>query len=385
MIVDTVTIKGNPVNIHTYLIHRAGKDYTYFRARLNKGDGTFIAVQGKTLEEIRNKIYYQYNVHAFVPSFHNLDITIGEALPQWINQRYGGGRQSTYVRNESAIRLHVIPNIANIKVQALTSGDVQSLMDRLSQKMSASNVHTICSLLRLFLQEYVDRHEIPYNPCDHVRLPVISYTEIVPLTKEEVARLLKGLDETGFRDLFALALLTAMRIGEIRGLTWDCIDFAHRTIEIKQEIITGTCILVPYVKNNNPQKVAFPQEVFDVLLESKRIQDRQKKVYGDAFSNPDNLVFTRDDGRPIPYKKIRNEFKKVVTNMDRADTRIHDLRHTMLSYIWDNTHDIEMVMLISRHKDPLSARTYIHPMQKTREEAAMLISNVAKELNVTAN
>lgn len=382
MIADKVIIHGKTINIHTYPRTIGGVQYMYYRARLPKGNGDYLSIQATSIEEVKNQIYFQYNVHAFTPGYNCLDTTIGEALPVWIDIKYSGGRPGTYIRNKSEAKNHILPHLAKIKVRELKQADVQQSMDYLSQILAPSTVHSICSLLRMFMQDYVDRHEIPYNPVMNIRLPVIVTEEIIPLTPDETKTLLEGLEEIGFRPLFAFTLLTAMRIGEVRGLTWDCVDFVRQTISIKQQMIREALVIVPYVKNNNPKTVHFPKVVFDILREVKLTQERRKKDVGEKWSNQENLVFTDETGTGFRYNKLLRAFKSVAVNMGRPNTRIHDLRHTMLSYIWENTHDIEDVLLVSRHKNPLSASVYLHPTRKTQEEAALLISQVATQLNV---
>ena len=164
MIADKVIIHGKSINIHTYPRTIGGVQYMYYRARLPKGNGDYLPIQATSIEEVKNQIYFQYNVHAFTPGYNSLDITIGDALPVWIDVKYSGGRPGTYIRNKGQMKNHILPHLAKVKVRELKQADVQQSMDFLSRKLAPSTVHSICSLLCMFMQDYVDRHEIPYNP-----------------------------------------------------------------------------------------------------------------------------------------------------------------------------------------------------------------------------
>ena len=387
MVVDSIVYEGKTINIHTYPRTINGVSYMYYRARINTGATTPQTIHGKTIQECKNQIYHALNIHTFIPGYNNLDITIGEAFPIWLQMRYGNGRPSTLTTFKHEMK-HILNSLADFKVQKTNQADIQSFADSLSCEpnlLSPSTVHSIISLLRVFFQEYVDRNEIPFNPCDHVRLPVIVTVEVVPLTPNEIEILLYKLSKTGFRDLFALALLTGLRINEVRGLTWDKIDFEHKTILIDQQMLMNTTMLVHYIKNSNPRTRSFPQEVFDLLLETKHIQELQKSQAGSRWSNPDNLVFTTDNGNALTYSRLYRTFKSVVRSMEREKTRIHDLRHTILSYIWEETHDIDQVLEISNHKHRLSAKYYLHPTEKTQNEASEIVSKVARRLNITVS
>jgi integrase len=278
---------------------------------------------------------------------------------------------------------HIIEYTGQKRIQNLSPEDVQSFADHLSSiSLSGVYIHAAISLLKRFLQEYVDRGEIPYNPCLHVQMPTIDTPEASPFTKKDIQIILDNLSGTKYKNAIKLSLLTAMRIGEVLGLTWDKVDFANKTITIDQQIHHGSSEILPYVKNHNPKTVHYPQEVFDLLSEVKQQQDSLARFAGELWDNPSNLIFTTEFGKPIPHPSILEAFKKAAEPTGRKSRRIHDLRHTTLSYIWEDTHDIDKVMQVSRHKNRLSARVYIHPTEKTQEEAAALISSVAKKLNI---
>ena len=310
MIVDTVIYKGNNINIHSYTKQAKGTVYTYYRARLIVEKGKTISIQGNTIEECKNKIYYAINIHAFVPGYNNLEITIGEAMPAWLKMRYANGRPSTYIRYKATMK-HIIEYTGQKRIQNLSPEDVQSFADHLSSiSLSGVYIHAAISLLKRFLQEYVDRGEIPYNPCLHVQMPTIDTPEASPFTKKDIQIILDNLSGTKYKNAIKLSLLTAMRIGEVLGLTWDKVDFANKTITIDQQIHHGSSEILPYVKNHNPKTVHYPQEVFDLLSEVKQQQDSLARFAGELWDNPSNLIFTTEFGKPIPHPSILEAFKK---------------------------------------------------------------------------
>ncbi len=72
------------------------------------------------------------------------------------------------------------------------------------------------------------------NPCKRIKLG--SGGEIFnrrALTPDEARSLIAALDEP-LRLIVETALFTGLRISELRGLTWDAIDYAGRTITVKQ-------------------------------------------------------------------------------------------------------------------------------------------------------
>lgn len=55
----------------------------------------------------------------------------------------------------------------------------------------------------------------------------------MPLDAPEQKRLFIALKGNPFEALFLTAVFTGMRVGEIIGLTWDCVDFEHGVIHIE--------------------------------------------------------------------------------------------------------------------------------------------------------
>ena len=72
------------------------------------------------------------------------------------------------------------------------------------------------------------------NPCKRIKLgPGGEIFNRRALTPDEARSLIAALDEP-LRLIVETALFTGLRISELRGLTWDAIDYAGRTITVKQ-------------------------------------------------------------------------------------------------------------------------------------------------------
>lgn len=121
---------------------------------------------------------------------------------------------------------------------------------------------------------------------------------------------------------FMLAIETAMRIGEIRSLTWDDIDFEKRTA------------FLPVTKNGDSRTVPLSPKALDLL--------RQLPV-GDKY------VFQR--------RSIKNCFWNVVRMTDIKDLHFHDSRHEAITRLSKKV-DVLALARIVGHKRVNQLMTY---------------------------
>jgi integrase len=130
--------------------------------------------------------------------------------------------------------------------------------------------------------------------------------------------------------LVRLALATAMRQGELVGLTWSQVRFAERTI------------LLIDTKNGEPRTVPLSTQASQAL-------------YSILKPNVDK-VFPVNTGRAISHA-----FVKACKRAGIVELRFHDLRHEATSRFFENTNlrDVEIAS-ITGHKTMDMLKRYAH-------------------------
>lgn len=78
---------------------------------------------------------------------------------------------------------------------------------------------------------------IPKNPTAACVIPRVVAKEIKPLDVPDQKKLFSVLKESRYCSLFIVDIFTGMRVGEIIGLTWDCVDFDNGLIHIEKQIV----------------------------------------------------------------------------------------------------------------------------------------------------
>lgn len=142
--------------------------------------------------------------------------------------------------------------------------------------------------------------------------------------------------------IVSLALITAMRFGEIAGLKWGDIDFEQGTITL--------------LRTKNGDRRVIP------LTEASAAIFRACPTFGDE---KEALVFRSHRNTLTPKKvSIREAFENALKRAGIENCRFHDLRHTAASYMAMSGATQGELMAILGHRSPGMTRRYAHYSQK---------------------
>ena len=148
-----------------------------------------------------------------------------------------------------------------------------------------------------------------------------------------------------------VAYLTGMRRGEIIELEWDRVNLSEGHVDLTPDV----------TKTDEPRRIYFNsiKELKDVFIEA----DRKKKA-------GQNLVFTKQDGSPVPKWYIQRLFKKGCLKAEVYPYRLHDLRHTFNTNMTKAGVDRVVIMKLTGHKTYEMFLRYSH-LDKEQGEGAM--------------
>lgn len=102
-----------------------------------------------------------------------------------------------------------------------------------------------------------------------------------------------------------------MRIGELLGLQWDCVDFEKGTLLVNKQLLPlkGGYQLGP-TKNGTPHQLVPAQQVMKLLKVQQIKQAEQQLAMGELWYNPSNLVFTNEVGAHLAHVSVSKSFKR---------------------------------------------------------------------------
>jgi len=152
-----------------------------------------------------------------------------------------------------------------------------------------------------------------------------------------------------FSSVFAFALATGMRRGEILALRWDNIDWSNRVA------------FLPLTKNGESRRVPLSSAAINTLTQ---LQNAHQWTPESLTEGSYSLVF------PISANAVRLAWERAKKRAGIDNLHFHDLRHEAISSFFEMGLSVPEVALISGHKD---ARMLFRYTQLRAE-------NVAKKL-----
>jgi integrase len=308
--------------------------------------------------------------------------TLGDLIHWWLDH-YSKGSPS-HARNVATLEKNVLAaDIATVPLDDLTSGQIETFLQSRSDCLAPQSLN---HLRRFILTAFNCAKragkwdgENPATDVPRRRIPkrMPSY-----LSADEVPRVLEAL-EPRFRPLFAAAVYTGLRKGELLGLRKRDVDFHAGLIHVCRSHANDTTKgghadaipiaseLVPYLREafaRSPSDLVFPNakgalQRADIKLEGvlRRAMARAGIVEGykhvcraKGCKHVEHALDARERRCPVHNHRLWPKAKV-------RPTRFHDLRHTTASLLMMAGANPAAVQRILRHRDPrITTEVYGH-------------------------
>src|SRR5690606_28019156 len=205
--------------------------------------------------------------------------------------------------------------------------DIQRYMaEKKKAGLSNTTVRYHYRILRRALDLAKANGYLSENPAEGAVPPQRMEPDLQVWSAEQAAEFLWNIRGHWSYSLFATALLTGMRRGELVGLKWSAVDFAGRRLWVNQTVVYdgNKPIIQPMPKTKQGRRsVAIGPGLVQILKDHREEQIR-KKVY-----TPDGWVWPNRYGGPIdPHNLSGKVFPALVEKAGLPRIRFHDLRHT---------------------------------------------------------
>jgi len=167
------------------------------------------------------------------------------------------------------------------------------------------------------------------NPVKSIRMPSPPAGRDRRLQPGELEKLLESVSEE-MNQVIRFALETAMRRGELAGMTWEMVDLKKRTVTL------------PETKNGQKRIVPLSSVAATILK--------------------DRLSTRRIDGKVwnIGLDAISQDFAKACQKAGLSDLHFHDLRHEATSRFFEKGFNPMEVSAITGHKTLQMLKRYTH-------------------------
>lgn len=293
-------------------------------------------------------------------------LTVSQFIDRWFEDVAKPGlRPSTILAHDSIIRNHIKPEIGDNRLSELTPLQLQTLCSqKLKSGLSNRTVKYIRTIIHQALDKALEWGLVVRNVADAVKTPAPEKKPVVPLTKEQVWKLLDILQEDRLFPLYVVFLGCGLRRGEALALTWDCIDFDEGTLHVKKtiQLLTGQGLVVGEPKSESSRRaVAMPDFVLETL--STHYESRNPEA---------EFVFVTSNGTPFIPRNIVRHFKATLKKAGLPQSiRINDLRHFFVSWLLSkNTPPKDVQAIVGHAQFSTTVDIYGHMMPEANKDAA---------------
>ena len=339
-------------------------------------------VLGRTQAEVKSKLSVAIAESQQLDVSRSGEYTVAEWLRLWFELYAKPSiRPSTAGYYKRGIEQYTVPRIGAIKLNKLTSREIQNLYKDLLESgrtrkpqrkkkpgLSGSTVRGVHTMLHSALDRAVKERLLIRNPADGCVVPKAQHQEMKTLRPEDLKAYLDAAERRGALAMFYLELVSGIRKGELVALQWTDLGVEQRTISVSKQATKdadNNLVVARPKTENSIRQISIPQEAVELL-----IQEHAKHP-----DNPWLFPSSRTGGMYHP-DSVATLHQRILKDAGLEHLRFHDLRHTFATLALQNGVDIKTVSAMLGHYDAgFTLRTYTHTTRQKQDEAAQTMGN----------
>ncbi len=245
---------------------------------------------------------------------------------------------------------------------------------RYGRPRSPLTVRHARATLRAALTDAVRDGLVGRNAAADARPPRVPHRDIAYLTGPQVRRLRDATREDEYGPVYALAVSTGLRLGELLGLEWTDVDLAGRRLTVRRTLAraagSGWALSEPK-STKSRRTIPLAAVAVDALRRQAERQDKARDSAGSAWQDRDGLVFTDAVGRPIIPESVSHAFHRARIAAGLPAVRFHDLRHSAATLLLAEGVPLAVVSDLLGHSGiAITAAHYAAIVPELRREAA---------------
>lgn len=365
----------------------------------------------KKRDEIRREREFGISADAY-------KLTFAEFAESWAKARKNLGelQERTLEGDRRYIGL-MLPYIGELKLQEITPAIVENMYTEIKKSkpgrkgsgLSGTTMHSVHQKLSQILNDAEYKGLISRNPCNRVKAPKTDKPDRKSLSREEFSRfaqyttaqyrktlsefinkekrqmqrgnecsrsMVRGLSVLSRFIAVFVGISTGMRIGEILGLVWACVDLKKGKIEVCQALTNNGNIKKP--KNEHSRTISIDDATVLLLSEWQKVQAYTLNCLG-THATGKTPVCCSDSGGFYGIANFEHWFRHFRVDADFPNLRFHELRHTQATQLIANGVDIKTVQERLGHTNASTTLNfYAHATEESDKEAANLIGSIIK-------
>lgn len=295
--------------------------------------------------------------------------TFAEFAEVWKSRALAMMKPSTQKAARAHLRLYFLPALWRLRLDEIGLAIVQTVVAGMVEK--GRSRHYVLNVLYTLRSALGSARKWGYLAGDFkvsdLALPA-ERIRVMPrfFTAEQAAEII-GAAENPWRAIFAVAVMTGLRPGEVLGLAMGDLDFEHRLIYVRQTAY--------YSKLQTPKSKA---SIAPVPMPAP-LKELLREYLSGWKPNPKELLFSNRNGNPYGENKVvQKRLWPILDSLGVPRCGMHAFRHTHASLLVSSGASPVVAQRQLRHSDVRTTlENYAHVLGDEQRRA---VEKVAEQL-----
>ncbi len=312
-------------------------------------------------------------------------MTTGAYLTYWLDTHGHNLRPATMQQYRSLVSAHLIPSLGTVPLMKLSPAHLTALYAEKRKRgrrdgqggLSPRTVRHLHAIMREALDFAVRHQLVVRNVADVIDAPRFARKEMATWSPDEIQRFLAVTADHAYSPIWLLYITTGLRRGEGLGLRWRDVDFTTGRLNVVQSVVDvggHACIQEP--KTAAARRIVRLSPACVMALREHRTRQVARRLVAPTWAEHD-LIFTTDDGGPINPRNLARAFDLLQSKAGVTRIRVHDLRHTHATLLFNDGQNVKMISQRLGHSDvSITLSVYAHLAPDAQDIAAASIDGL---------
>lgn len=318
--------------------------------------------------------------------------TENEWFPKYASKHLSVTTQSTY---KSHLYNRILPTLGHLQLHEFKPIHILNFIEKISDNnqrldnnlgaLSSSTVEYVYRILRNIFNRAVEWQIIKENPVEKIKKPKVEHKEIKVYNPDQVSQLFEclNLEPIHWRTFIKLAVISALRRGELLGLEWKHVDFENNKISVQQNLVytKESGFVIKETKTKGSKRiVALPKSIMTELHELYDTKKSNKVSAGELWATNSNFfIFSNWNGKPFNPSSVKTWWTRFIKRNNLVYINLHALRHTSATLLINSGVHAKVISTRLGHSDiKTTMNIYGHTLQSADREAADMFEHLQK-------
>lgn len=252
------------------------------------------------------------------------------------------------IRSYSLSIRNMIRILGDLYIKDITIRNIEEFKAKRLKEVNARSVNMDFRSLKAMFSRMVNMEELEKNPFTKTKQLPVPEKKPIFLSKEDMMKILRNIDDQYFRVIVMFGYLTGCRIGEILNVEWSNIDLNTAVLKIcNKDGFT--------VKSKKERRIPMHSALIDEL----NILPKRSET----------LVFADLNGKKYRSQFVSKKFKKIIRKIGIDESiHFHSLRHTYATHLIQAGVNIYDVSKFLGHSSVVVTEVYAHATPENRHD-----------------